>query len=82
MHARYQLNAFYACVCLLAAIVIGLMFQSWVAFVLALVAIVIIKLQDGGIRLGQQPSSLRARIPLRRQTARHSQLPRERFRRS
>lgn len=55
MCARYQLNAFYLCGCLMAAIAIGFMLQSWLAFAAALAIIVAIKVHDGGIRLTQQP---------------------------
>jgi hypothetical protein len=51
MHARHQLNAFYFLGCLLAAVAIGLMLQSWLAFTVALVVVLSITFRDGGIRL-------------------------------
>lgn len=57
MNARSQLNAFYLIGCLLAAITVGLMFQSWMAFAVSLAVVSAIKIQDGGIRLIQRPRS-------------------------
>lgn len=51
MHARNQLNLFYCIGCVVAAVTIGFMLQSWLAFALALAIVVSLKLQDGGIRL-------------------------------
>lgn len=59
MRARYQLNAFYLCGCLLAAIAVGLMLQSWLGFAAALSVVVAMKMHDGGIRLTQQKIAAR-----------------------
>lgn len=69
MDARSQLNAFYLIGCLLAAMVVGLMFQSWIAFAVSLAVVSAIKIYDGGIRLMQRP---RSHYRLRSRRSRHA----------
>lgn len=60
MRARHQLNAIYAIGCVLAAIVTGLMLQSWLVFAVALTTVLAISIHDGGIRLTQRPTAGRS----------------------
>ena len=53
MGARQKLNAIYITVCSAVAAALGLAFQSWAAFGLALAAVLALKAHDGGIRLAR-----------------------------
>lgn len=55
MRARNKLNGFYLFGCLLAAIVIGFVLQSWLAFFVALAVLISVSVRDGAIRFTQQP---------------------------
>ncbi len=51
MGARQKLNAVYVSFCLIIAAAVGVGFQSWLAFAIALAAGLTLKTHDGGIRL-------------------------------
>jgi putative effector of murein hydrolase len=55
--ARQKLNAVYVTFCAVIAAAVGVAFQSWLAFAIALAAGMALKAHDGGIR----PSGRRRR---------------------
>jgi 4-hydroxybenzoate polyprenyltransferase len=52
MGARQKLNAAYFNICLLIAAATGLVFQSWLAFLVALASTLVSAAYGGGIRRG------------------------------
>ncbi len=54
MSARQKLNSFYLGACTIAAALAGLMFQSWSVFAIGLLAGLVVKFHDGGIRLASR----------------------------
>jgi hypothetical protein len=51
MGARQKLNAVYASSCAIIAAAVGVGFQSWLAFAIALATGLALKTHDGGIKL-------------------------------
>ena len=50
MGARQKLNSLYVCVCGIVAAGVGLAFQSWSVFAIGMLAGIVLKFYDGGIR--------------------------------
>ena len=71
MQARKQLNGFYFFGCVLVAMGIGIVMQSWLALFGALAVSILICIQAGAIRI-QRPPRYRHGVPARHPRKRES----------